>query len=117
MVQAKEGGRTAEVIFNRPHVLTRLEVWAPRYKDKHGDLAEPVVLLAKYKVDQASPWILVDFTKAKHLMGQRFCIMRMDAQNCRLDSNTKIPCYAVPLSKFEGWDSGAEVLEVIKEIF
>lgn len=105
------------MIFNRPEILTHMDIWSPRYKDKHGDLAQPVVLLAKYKVDAASPWIIVEFTKAKHLMGQRYCIKRSDAQQHKLDSNTKIPCYAVPLNKFEHWDTVKEVKEKVEELW
>lgn len=105
------------MIFNRPHQLTKIEIWFPRYKDKHGELAEPVVLLAKYKVDQASPWIIIDFTKAHHLKGQRYCIRRTHAQSFPLDSNTKIPCYAVPLSQLENWDTAEEVREIVNKIF
>ena len=103
------------MIFNKPHVLTRMEIWSPRYKDKHGELAEPIVLLACYKVDAASPWIIIEFTKAKHLMGQRYCVQRSVAQSCKRDSNTKIPCYAVPMSKLEHWDTSEEVKRVIDE--
>ena len=101
------------MIFNWPERLTHMDIWSPRYKDKHGDLAEPVVLLAQYKVQAASPWIIVNFTKAKHLFGQRYCIRRSEAERCKLDTNTKIPCYAVPLSKFENWDSAQEVRETV----
>lgn len=101
------------MIFNKPHLLTKLEIWTPRYSDAYKD-GERVALLAKYKVDQASPWILVEFTKAKHLNGQRYCIKRVDAQRCNLDTNGKIPCYAVPMSKFENWDTVQEVKSIIK---
>lgn len=101
------------MIFKKPEILTKLEIWSPRYKDKHGDLAEPVVLLAQYKVNAGSPWLLIEFTKAKHLLGQRYCINRSAAQRCKLDSNTKIPCYAVPFSKLRSWDSVEEVNKII----
>lgn len=102
------------MIFKDPKALTRLEIWSPRYKDKHGDLAEPVVLLAKYKVDASSPWIIIEFTKAKHLKGQRYCVRRLVAQACKLDSNTKIPCYAVPLSRLETWDTVEDIKNTVE---
>ena len=105
--------RGNQMIFNNPHLLTRLDIWSPRYKDKHGELKQPVVLMAQYKVNQASPWIIIEFTKAKHLMGQRYCIKQSEVQICPLDSNTKIPCYAVPMSKLERWDSSSEVKQLI----
>lgn len=104
------------MILKNPHLLTRLEIWFPRYKDK-WNTDESVVLLAKYKVDQASPWILIEFTKAKHLKGQRYCISRATAQTCPLDSNTKIPCYAVPMSRLERWDTVEEVKATAEELF
>lgn len=105
------------MIFKTPSILTRMDIWSPRYKDKHGDLAEPIVLLSQYKVEAASPWVIVNFTKAKHLMGQRYCINRSDAQGCPLDSNTKIPCYAVPLSKLEHWDTVEEVKATVNRLW
>lgn len=105
------------MIFKRPSLLTHLDIWAPRYSDAYKDGQERVALLAKYKVDQASPWLIVEFTKAKHLIGQRYCIRRRDAQKCAIDSNGKIPCYAVPMSSLEGWDTVEEVKKIVEEIF
>ena len=104
------------MIFNKPYLLTKLDVWAPRYSDAYtGD--DRVALLACYKVDAGSPWILVDFTKAKHLLGQRYCIERSVAQSCKVDSNGKIPCYAVPMSKLEHWDTAEEVKRIAFDLF
>lgn len=106
------------MIITKNTPTTTLDIWSPRYKDKHEKpLAVPVALLAQYKVDGSAPHILVDFTKAKHLKGQRFYISRRDAQSCALDSNTKIPCYAVPMDKFEHWDTGAEVKAIAEGLF
>lgn len=100
------------MIIHKPHLCTKLSIWAPRYSDAYGDTDERVALLAQYKVDQASPVIIVDFTKAPHLQGQRFCITRVKAQSCKLDNNGKIVCYVVPMSAFDGWDSAAEVRDL-----
>jgi hypothetical protein len=97
------------MIINKPHLCTKLDIWAPRYSDAYTATDERVALLAQYKVMQSSPVILVDFSKAKHLKGQRFCITREAAMRYPLDSNGKIPCYAIPMSAFEGWETGAEV--------
>lgn len=104
------------MIINKPHLLTKLEIWMPRYSDMYTD-GERVALLACYKVDNASPIILVEFTKAKHLKGQRFCIERKKAQSFRVDNNGKIACYAVPMSAFEGWDTAQEVIEIANLLF
>lgn len=102
------------MIFNKPELLTHLPIWAPRYKDKYDkELAEPLALLACYKVNQGSPWLIIEFTKRPSLKGLRFCIKRSEAERCKLDSNTKIPCYAVPMSKLQRWDTVAEVKQVI----
>lgn len=104
------------MIIHKLHLCTRLDIWTPRYSDAFID-GDRVALLAKYKVDYSSPIIIVTFTKTRHLAGQRFCIAREDAQRCRLDSNGKIPCYAVPMFKFEYWDSAAEVCETAMRLF
>lgn len=104
------------MIFKNPSLLTTLDIWTPRYSDQYKD-GERVALLAKYKVDAGSPWIIVKFTKAKHLIGQRYCIKRSDAQQCKLDTNGKIPCYAVPMSKFEHYETVQEINGIIDELF
>lgn len=105
------------MIINKIHQCTRLEVWFPRYSDQYKDTTEKVALLAQYKVDQASPVIIVDFTKAKHLKGQRYCIFKQEAMKFPIDSNGKIPCYAVPMSAFETWETGAEARAIAFELF
>lgn len=106
------------MIFKRPSMLTKLEVWFPKYSTQYTDKQERVVLLAKYKVDSGSPWIIIEFTKAKHLLGQRYCIKRSDAQEFPTVMNgtkkTAIPCYEVPMSKLENWASVDEVNNEIK---
>lgn len=105
------------MIFKNPERLTHLDIWTPRYSDAYGEEGERVALLAQYKVAHASPWIIVTFTRAKHLAGQRFCIKRVDVEKCKVDSNGSIPCYAVPMSAFEHWDTAAEVVNIANKIF
>lgn len=105
------------MIIARPSMCTTLEIWAPRYSDVYTATDERVALLAQYKVNYASPVILITFTKAKHLIGQRFCIKRSEVQRCKVDTNGKIPCYAVPMSRLENWDSVAEVKAIAFSIF
>jgi hypothetical protein len=100
------------MIIQKPHLLTKLEIWAPRYSDAYTATDERVALLAQYKVAQSSPVILVEFTKANHLKGQRFAIRRSDVERYPIDSNGKIACYAVPMSKFESWETAAEVRDL-----
>lgn len=105
------------MIIHKPHLCTVLDIWTPRYSSAYTETAEQVALLAKYKVDQSSPVIIINFTKAKHLAGQRFCIKKVDVQRCNLDSNGKIPCYAVPMSMFESWESGSEARDIALAVF
>lgn len=105
------------MIINQPYQCTRLEIWAPRYNDKYSHTNERVALLAQYKVAQSSPVIIIEFTKAKHLAGQRFCIRKSEAMRYPLDSNGRIACYAIPMSAFESWETGAEITAIANAIF
>lgn len=105
------------MIINQPHLTTKLEIWAPRYSDAYTDTSEKVALLAQYKVQQATPVLIVEFTKAKHLLGQRYAITRQKAMTFPVDSNGTIACYAVPMSAFENWETGAEAAAVAESIF
>jgi hypothetical protein len=96
------------ITINAPHLTTRMEIWAPRYSSAYTETGERVALLAKYKVDKSTPIIRVEFTKAKHLVGQRFAIARDKVWKCPIDTNGKIPCYAVPMSEFDSWQTYEE---------
>ncbi len=69
--------------------INNIEIWQPRFKDK-------VVLIAKYKVGTHNR---ITFTRAKHLDGMQFYIAGPDVAQYPLDTNGKIPCYAVPMDK------------------
>lgn len=105
------------LIIKKPHLTTRLDVWYPRYHDQYEDGQERVALLAKYKVDGATPVIIVEFTKAKHLQGQRYCIPKAEAQRFHLDSNGRIPCYVVPMSAFYTYESAAEIRDIVEVLW
>lgn len=96
------------MIINKPYMHTKIQIWSPKYSSMHGIQEEPVVLISKSKVDHATSPFIVEFTKAKHLMGQRFAIYRGKAQACPLSSNGKISCYEVPLSLLESWQTELE---------
>lgn len=105
------------MIIKSPELCTRLTIWRPKYSTKYSDEAEYIALLAVYKVNKATPTIIVDFTKAKHLEGQRYAISREVAKQCPIASNGTIDCYAVPLSKFTNWETAEEVAQIAKEMF
>jgi hypothetical protein len=105
------------MIISKPHFCTKLDIWFPRYSDAYTDTNERVALLAQYKIAQSSPVIIVTFTKAKHLAGQRFCVRKSDVLRCPIDSNGKIPCYAVPMSMFESWETAQELQDLAMSVF
>ena len=107
------------MMIKNPHLCTKLEVWTPRYSDKWSN-GEYVALLHKSKVHHASSTIIIEFTKAKHLQGQRFAITRDIVQACPLTSNKRsgeLNMYAVPMSKFDSWESYKEVHDKAIHIF
>ena len=103
------------MIITKSTPVTTIEIFYPRYHDKTHDRKEWVALLAQYKVLQASDVIRVVFTKARHLKGYEGYIRRSEAMKCPLDTNGKIPCYAVSMDKLERNET-PEILETIKEI-
>lgn len=105
------------MIFRQPHLLTKLEIWSPRYSSKYNKEGEWVALLAKYKVQQASPWILIEFSRAPHLKGLRFCIKRSEAETYPIETNGRIEVYAIPMSELEQWDTAEEVKAVALSLF
>lgn len=95
-------------------MLTKMEIWAPKYHSEHGDYE---VWLHKNKVDHATEIILVEFTKAKHLMGQRFAIKRSVAQRYPVGTNGKAPMYRVTFSALSNWETESEIANHAKALF
>lgn len=67
-----------------------IEIWSPRYHDN-------VVLIAKYKVCNGQN--MIRFTRAKHLLGKTFRVSGDEIRRCKVETNGRIPCYAVPMDK------------------
>jgi len=65
-----------------------IEIWQPRFKDS-------TVLIAKYKVNKGKNRI--SFTKTKCYQGMVFELEGDDISSYPVETNGKIPCYAVPL--------------------
>lgn len=103
-------------MIHKPHLLTTLPIWAPRYSSAYTETNERVALLADYKLRNASPVVLITFTKAEHLKGQRFCIRRDVALSYPLDSNGKIACRAVPMSALESWETPQETTAILDSL-
>lgn len=68
-----------------------IEIWQPRYHDN-------VVLIAKRKV--RTGWNYIKFTKDPHLKAT-YRIMGEAVRKCPLETNGRIPCYAVPMEALE----------------
>jgi hypothetical protein len=70
-----------------------IEIWQPRWHDRK-------VLIAKYKVKEGSNEII--FTKAKSLKDSVYVVHSNIIKQYPLETNGKIPCYAVPLDAIVG---------------
>jgi len=102
--------------IKEPYLCTKLEIWYPKYSSQY-DGSEPTVLLAKYKVLHATPTIIINFTKAQHLKGQRYAIRKSDVLRYDTVYNGKIECYNVPMSALEYWETGSEVATIANNLF
>lgn len=67
-----------------------IEIWQPRWKDRK-------VLIAKFKVGMHNAIV---FTKSPTLTG-KYYMSGEDIRKYPLDTNGKIPCYAVSLDNLE----------------
>lgn len=107
------------ITINKPHLCTKLPIWAPKYSEKYAKYGEEVVLVHRTKVAYASPVIIIEFTKAKHLLGQRFCIRKDVVMRCDIGSNGAAVdnMYIVPFSKLDTWQTGAEVHALVMGVF
>lgn len=76
--------------LHRHTTAQNIEIWQPRWRDK-------TVLIAKHKVGTHNK---ITFTKAP-TYPDNYYISGAEIQKCPLDTNGKIDCYAVPLSKLE----------------
>lgn len=67
-----------------------IEIWQPRWKDRK-------VLIAKHKVGTHNEIV---FTKTPSLP-EHYYLSGETIRNCTLETNGKIPCYAVPIDELE----------------
>lgn len=102
------------MLITKPHLCTVLPIWYPKY-DTPSDEYE--VWISKFKVRYASPVIIVQFTKAKHLRGQRFAVRRQDIERSPVGSNGRIQVYRVPFSKLEPYETPADLHNTVNELF
>ena len=109
-----KSGKKRIMTIKDPHLCTKMQIWQPKYNTSHGDYE---VWLHKNKVDHATPIILIEFTKAKHLIGQRFAITREKAMRYPVGTNGKAPMYKVTFSVLDRWESASEVADIAKKLF
>jgi hypothetical protein len=102
------------MIINRPHLCTKISIWYPKYVTASGDYE---AWISKFKVRYASPVIIVEFIKAKHLQGQRFAVRRYDVERSPIGSNGRIPVYMVPFGKLEPYETPADVQNTVNQLF
>lgn len=104
------------MIISHPQLCTILPIWFPKYHVKEDPDSWEVWPLVS-KVNYASPVVIVKFTKAKHLEGQRFCIKRQDIEKCEIGTNGKAPVYKVPFNMLESYQTAQEVYDLATNIF
>ncbi len=71
-----------------------IKIWSPRWHDR-------VVLIAKYKVKETNE---IEFTKTPSLDGT-YKLSGETIRSYPLETNGKIPCYAVPLDVVLGTEN------------
>ena len=84
---------------------TVLEIWQPKYDTESK---EREAWLSCSKVKFSTPLIVIEFTKAKHLAGQRFCIERDNVLKYPVSTNGKIDVYRVPMSALNNYSVDSE---------
>lgn len=102
------------MLISKPHLCTKLEIWQPKY---HTESGEWEVWPLRRKIAYASPVIIIQFTKAKHLEGQRFCIRRQDVERCPVGTNGRAQVYRVPFNKLEPYETPADVINTANQLF
>lgn len=70
--------------------VNKIDIWQPRWKDRK-------VLIAKFRVGMHN---CINFTKAPTLDGEYY-ISGEKVRQSPLETNGKIPCYAVSLEELE----------------
>jgi hypothetical protein len=69
-----------------------ITIWNPRWHDRK-------VLIAKYRVVNGPN--IIRFTKAKSLKDKDYMMTGEQIRTYPLETNGKIPCYAVPLDELQ----------------
>jgi len=96
------------------------KVFTPRYKDKN-EVGQWICLIPVYKVEQGTAWQKIEFTKAKHLMGKRYCIDKKEVmEHCTIAQIKNkqggfTGMYEIPESLWHSWQTQAEDNDTIRE--
>lgn len=102
------------LIISKPHLCTHIPIFYPKYNTDGEDWE---VWISVKKVTYASPVILVIFTRAKHLAGQRFAVRKDVVMKCEKGTNGKIPVYMVEFSKLEAYETAQEVRDLAEGLY
>jgi hypothetical protein len=80
--------------------MNKLEIWAPRWKDRK-------VLIAKYKVQENNQIV---FTKTNTLKDKEYFMKGAKIAKYPIEDNGKIACYVVPLDDLETLHNGRSIV-------
>lgn len=105
------------MIVTKRTLTTTIDLWYPRYNDKYTATGERCFLPACYKVRGGANVIIIEFSKAKHMLGLRFAMKRSDIMKYPEVSNGSISCYAVPESKWEPVETPEDIYKIIEELW
>lgn len=111
--------------FNKRELalMTRHEVFTPRYHDKRdSDEKEWVCLIPCYKIRGGSPLQLIDYTRAKHLIGLRYFIKRSEVEQCHVHQvkskqGNMVDMYEIPEHLWHTWETTEELHDTAMELF
>ncbi len=112
------------MIINKPEHCTHISIRFPKLPSQryNPNLTEPVFHIPELKVRQATDIIIVEVTAYRLMVGERFAIHKKDLVKypTKLSysiNRNAITIYEVPVSVFEPYIGGKEVLEEVEEIF
>lgn len=124
MSQASESQRTQTTkILTNTHLLTQQTVFTPRYHDKRDSAGnEWICLIPCYKIDAGTPWQILKFTKAKHLLGRQYCLERAAVQRCEVaiiksKQGTDVRMYEIPEHLWTPYDTVNQIREVVEQLW
>ena len=105
------------MIITKRTPTTVIDLWFPRYSSKYTEAKDYVFLPATYKVRQGERVIIIEFSKAKHMKGLKFCMLRDDIMKYPIQSNGRIPCYSVPQGKWKPVETPEDIKRILTNLW